>query len=152
MGSYEAVKIKERLAFIPIMRAGLGLVEGMLDLFPSASVRHLGIFREKKTLQPVEYYSKLPAECDTDVCIVLDPMIATAGTAIAAISMLKDWGATKIKLISICASKAGLEALLKAHPDVIIHVAAVDDKLNSAGYIEPGLGDAGDRLFNTQHQ
>ena len=144
----ETVKIAEKIALVPILRAGLGLVDALLHLLPIADVLHLGLYRDKNTLKPVEYYNKLPDTCQVDQCIILDPMLATAGTAIAAVSILKDWGVKNIKLVSLVASRSGIQALEKAHPDVSVFVAAVDSELSQSGYIVPGLGDAGDRLFN----
>lgn len=124
----------------------------MLELIPTAPVLHIGIFREKTTLQPVEYYNKLPATNTFDVCYILDPMIATSGTALSAIDMLKDLGVPKIAIITLCASQVGLQAIVERHPDIEVYTAAVDKDLNAEGYIIPGLGDVGDRLFNTsQH-
>lgn len=122
----------------------------MLELIPTAPVLHLGIFRDKITLQPVEYYNKLPQSNSFDVCYIIDPMIATGGTVIAAIDMLKDLGVPKIHIITVCASEVGTKNILERHPHVEIHAAALDPELNSHGYIIPGLGDAGDRLYNTQ--
>ena len=122
----------------------------MLELIPTAPVMHIGIFREKTTLQPVEYYSKLPQSNIYDICYILDPMIATGGTAIATIDMLKDMGVPKIAIISICASEPGVAAIYNRHPDVEIYTAALDPRLDENGYIIPGLGDAGDRLYNTK--
>ncbi|PJF18242.1 Uracil phosphoribosyltransferase [Paramicrosporidium saccamoebae] len=121
----------------------------MLELIPTAPVLHIGIFREKTTLQPVEYYNKLPQSNSFDICYVLDPMIATGGTALATIEMLKDFGVPKIILLTICASEPGSKMILERHPDVEIYTAALDPELNAEGYIVPGLGDAGDRLYNT---
>ncbi|EGF82846.1 hypothetical protein BATDEDRAFT_9579 [Batrachochytrium dendrobatidis JAM81] len=142
---YMGVQLKDEMAIFPIMRAGQGMVNGFLELIPNARVHHLGLYREKSTLLPVEYYNKLPSVCKIDVGFLVDPMIATAGTAIAAVNILKDWGLKRIKLISIVASYPGLNALLKAHPDIEIYVASVDEEIDSNGYIIPGLGDAGDR-------
>jgi uracil phosphoribosyltransferase len=144
-------RIKDNIAFVPILRAGLGMVDGALELFPEASVYHIGMYRDKRSLQPVEYYNKLPSENSVDLCVVLDPMLATGGTAIATIELLKAWGAKKIKLVGLVAAKDGVASLLEAHPDVEIHVCAVDEVLDSRGYIVPGLGDAGDRQFSTPH-
>ena len=122
----------------------------MLELIPTAPVLHLGIFRDKASLQPVEYYNKLPQSNTFDICYILDPMIATGGTAIAAIDMLKDLGVPSIHLLTICASEVGVKSILQRHPEVEIHAAALDPDLNAKGYIMPGLGDAGDRLYRTQ--
>lgn len=146
-------KIKQKIALVPILRAGLGMVDGALDLFPEASVYHIGMYRDKRSLQPVEYYNKLPNfdNGEADICFVLDPMLATGGTAIATINLLKSWGAAKIKLVGLVASKEGISALQESHPDVEVHVCSIDDVLDNRGYIVPGLGDAGDRQFNTPH-
>ena len=140
----------KKLAFVPILRAGLGMVDGVLALVPSARVGHIGLYRDPKTLMPVEYYCKLPADISEREVIVLDPMLATGGSAIDAISQIKKRGPKLIKFMGIIAAPEGLEALQKAHPDVEIYVAALDDHLNDHGYIVPGLGDAGDRIFGTK--
>ena len=140
----------KKVAFIPILRAGLGMVDGMLELIPTAKVGHLGLFRDPQTLKPVEYYCKLPADIVQRNVIVLDPMVATGGTAAAAIETLKNKGAKHIKLLCLLASPIGLEVVLKAHPEIEIFVAAIDEKLDEHGYIIPGLGDAGDRIFGTK--
>ncbi len=139
-----------KLAFVPILRAGLGMVDGALELVPSARVGHIGLYRDHETLQPVEYYCKLPGDIDQRDVIVLDPMLATGGSAIDAISQIKERGPRSIKFMCIIAAPEGLEALNKAHPDVKIYCAALDDHLNENGYIVPGLGDAGDRIFGTK--
>jgi len=143
--------IKPKIGLTPVLRAGLGMTDALLTLFPSASVYHLGIFREKVSLQPVEYYSKLPPSPTVDVVFLLDPLIATGGTAVAALNMITDWGipVTKIKLLSVLSSETGLKHVQKEFPDVEIWVAAVDPHLTVHGLISPGLGDTGDRLFNT---
>ena len=140
----------KKLAFVPILRAGLGMVDGMLALVPSARVGHIGLYRDPKTLMPVEYYCKLPADISEREVIVLDPMLATGGSAIDAIAQIKKRGPKQIKFMGIIAAPEGLAALEKAHPDVEIYVAALDDHLNDHGYIVPGLGDAGDRIFGTK--
>ena len=140
----------KKLAFVPILRAGLGMVDGVLALVPSARVGHIGLYRDPKTLMPVEYYCKLPADIEEREVIVLDPMLATGGSAIDAISQIKKRGPKQIKFMGIIAAPEGLEALTKAHPDVEVYVAALDDHLNDHGYIVPGLGDAGDRIFGTK--
>lgn len=140
----------KKLAFVPILRAGLGMVDGVLTLVPSARVGHIGLYRDPETLNPVEYYCKLPADIGEREVIVLDPMIATGGSAVDAISQIKKRGPKSIKFMGIIGAPEGLEALSKAHPDVSIYVAAVDERLNSHGYIVPGLGDAGDRIFGTK--
>ncbi|KAI8848090.1 uracil phosphoribosyltransferase-domain-containing protein [Chytridium lagenaria] len=151
VASFQGVKLKDKIGLFPIMRAGLGLVDPFLSLMPSARVHHLGLYREKSTLLPVEYYNKLPAQCALDVGIIIDPMIATGGTAVAAVNMLKDWGLKKIKFVAIIGSELGVRTLQEAHPDVEIIVGAIDEVLNDHGYIVPGCGDAGDRLFKTFH-
>jgi uracil phosphoribosyltransferase len=138
-----------RIGLVPILRAGLGMVDAMLELMPTAEVWHLGLFRDEKTLRPVEYYNKLPDSATVDLCLILDPMLATGGSATAAIEVLKRWGAAHIKLINLIVAPEGVDAVTKAHPDVEIHCAAVDRQLNEHGYIMPGLGDAGDRQFGT---
>lgn len=139
-----------KLAFVPILRAGLGMVEGMLELVPSAKVGHIGLYRDHETLKPVEYYNKLPQDIDERDVIVLDPMLATGGSASAAITFLKGYGCKHIKLMNILAAPEGIEVIRRDHPDVEIYVAAVDEKLNEHAYIVPGLGDAGDRIFGTK--
>lgn len=140
----------KKLAFVPILRAGLGMVDGVLALVPSARVGHIGLYRDPDTLMPVEYYCKLPTDIEEREVIVLDPMLATGGSAIDAISQIKKRCPKDIKFMGIIAAPEGLEALKKAHPDVDIYVAALDDHLNEHGYIVPGLGDAGDRIFGTK--
>jgi len=140
----------KKLALVPILRAGLGMVDGVLSLVPSAKVAHIGLYRDPETLQPVEYYCKLPPDTAERDCFMLDPMLATGGTASAAAQYLKDAGARSIKLLSILSAPPGVEKLLREHPDVAIFTCAVDDHLNSHGYIVPGLGDAGDRIFGTK--
>ncbi|KAJ3066308.1 hypothetical protein HDU98_010389 [Podochytrium sp. JEL0797] len=146
---FTGVKLKDTIAIFPIMRAGLGLVDPLLQLIPSARVHHLGLYREHSTLLPVEYYNKLPAQCTVDIGIVVDPMIATGGTAVAAINVLKDWGLKKIKFIGLIGSTLGIKVLTDAHPDVEVYVGVIDDEMTDAGYIVPGCGDAGDRIFKT---
>ena len=145
-------ELAERIGLIPILRAGLGMVDAMLELMPTAEVWHLGLFRDERTLRPVEYYNKLPDSATVDLCLILDPMLATGGSATAAIEVLKRWGAVtpvRIKLVNLIAAPEGVEAVTKAHPDVEIYAAALDRQLNEKGYIMPGLGDAGDRQFGT---
>jgi len=139
-----------KLALVPILRAGLGMVDGMLALLPAAKVGHIGMYRNEETLEPVEYYCKLPDDIAEREVIVLDPMLATGGSAVDAITQIKKRGARTIKYIGIIAAPEGLERLRKTHPDVDIYVAALDEKLNENGYIVPGLGDAGDRIFGTK--
>jgi uracil phosphoribosyltransferase len=148
----EAAELGERIGLVPILRAGLGMVDAMLELMPTAQVWHLGLFRDERTLRPVEYYNKLPDSASIDLCLILDPMLATGGSATAAIEVLKRWGAVtpvRIKLVNLIAAPEGVEAVTSAHPDVEIHCAALDRQLNEKGYIMPGLGDAGDRQFGT---
>ncbi len=138
-----------KLAFVPILRAGLGMVDGVLALVPAAKVGHIGLYRDHETLKPVEYYNKLPQDISEREVIVLDPMLATGGSAIDAISIIKRSGPKNIKFMCIIAAPEGISALTEAHPDVQVYCAAVDQKLNEIGYIVPGLGDAGDRIFGT---
>ncbi len=148
----QAGQLGERIGLIPILRAGLGMVDAMLELMPTAEVWHLGLFRDERTLRPVEYYNKLPDSASVDLCLILDPMLATGGSATAAIEVLKRGGAVKpvrIKLVNLIAAPEGVRAVTDAHPDVEIHCAALDRQLNEKGYIMPGLGDAGDRQFGT---
>ncbi len=140
----------KKLAVVPILRAGLGMVEAVLRLVPSARVGHIGLFRDEKTLQPVEYYCKIPAEPEGRMFIVLDPMLATGGSAAAAVTLLKERGAREIRFVCLVAAPEGVRTLSGAHPDVAIWTAALDRELDGHGYILPGLGDAGDRLFGTR--
>ena len=140
----------KKLAIVPILRAGLGMVDGMVTLMPNAKVGHIGLFRDPETLEPVKYYFKMPADIAERDVIVVDPMLATGGSAAAAVTFLKEAGAQHIKLMSIIGAPEGVDAMQKAHPDVDIFVAAVDEHLNDHGYIVPGLGDAGDRIFGTK--
>ncbi len=149
MGIARGHTLKEKIGLIPILRAGLGMVEGVWEMLPQAEVWHIGLYRDERTLRPVEYYNKLPVSPTVDVCLILDPMLATGGSAVATVNILKKWGASRIKFVGIIAAPEGVEALSSAHPDVPIHVAAIDDHLNEIGYIVPGLGDAGDRQFGT---
>ncbi len=142
-------ELKEKIGLVPILRAGLGMVEGIWELLPQAEVWHIGLYRDERTLKPVEYYNKLPVAPTVSMCLILDPMLATGGSAIATVDVLKRWGAVNIKFVGLIGSPEGIAALQKAHPDVPIHLAAVDDHLNEHGYIIPGLGDAGDRQFGT---
>lgn len=149
LAEYAGQKVGVRLGLMPILRAGLGMVDPLLALLPTAHVWHLGLYRDHETLRPVTYYNKLPPEVDVDLCLVLDPMLATGGSATAAITVLKEWGASQIKLLSLIAAPEGVAVVQQAHPDVDIHLAAIDQRLNEIGYIVPGLGDAGDRQFGT---
>lgn len=138
------------IGVVPILRAGLGMVNGIMSLVPNAKIGHIGLYRDPDTLQPVEYYCKLPADSEHRLLLVLDPMLATGGSASAAISFLKKRGCNSIKLVNLIAAPEGVERIRKDHPDVDIFVAAMDERLNDHGYILPGLGDAGDRLFGTK--
>ena len=140
----------KKLAVVPILRAGLGMVEGMLAMIPAAKVGHIGLYRDPETLEPVEYYCKLPSDCNEREVYVVDPMLATGGSCVAAIQMLKEKGVKNIHFMCTIASPEGAERLQKEHPDVDIYIAALDEKLNDHGYIVPGLGDAGDRIFGTK--
>jgi uracil phosphoribosyltransferase len=140
----------KKLAIVPILRAGLGMVNGMLNLVPAAKVGHIGMYRDEETLQPHEYYCKLPNDIDERLIVVVDPMLATGGSAVDAITQIKSYGGKHIKFLCIIAAPEGIETLSKAHPDVEIICANVDEKLNENGYIVPGLGDAGDRIFGTK--
>jgi uracil phosphoribosyltransferase len=141
--------LKERIGLIPILRAGLGMVEGIWGLVPSAEVWHIGIYRDEKTLRPVQYYNKLPTDPTVSVCLILDPMLATGGSALATIDVLKKWGVKKIKFVGLIGSPEGIHLVHATHPEVPIHLAAIDERLNEIGYILPGLGDAGDRQYGT---
>jgi len=142
-------ELKENVGLVPILRAGLGMVDGVWELLPSAEVWHIGLYRDEKTLKPVEYYNKLPVEPTVSVCIVLDPMLATGGSAVATVNILKNWGVRNIKFMGILGAPEGIKFLQDRHPDVPIYLAAVDERLNEHGFILPGLGDAGDRQFGT---
>jgi uracil phosphoribosyltransferase len=143
------VELQEKIGLIPILRAGLGMVEGVWELMPVAEVWHIGLYRDERTLRPVEYYNKLPLEQTVSVCLILDPMLATGGSAVATADILKRWGVKKIKFVGLIGAPEGVKAMQTAHPDIPIHLAAIDDHLNEKGYIVPGLGDAGDRQFGT---
>ncbi|MDO5346393.1 MAG: uracil phosphoribosyltransferase [Lachnospiraceae bacterium] len=149
-----STKVKElsgkKLAVVPILRAGLGMVDGMLAMIPAAKVGHIGLYRDPETLKPVEYYCKLPADCDEREVFVVDPMLATGGSSTAAIQMLKDKGCKHIRFMCIIAAPEGVKKMQEEHPDVDIYIAALDEHLNDHGYIVPGLGDAGDRIFGTK--
>ncbi len=144
-----AHQLKEKVGLVPVLRAGLGMVEGFWELMPSAEVWHIGLYRDEHTLKPVEYYNKLPIEPRVSVCIILDPMLATGGSATATADVLKRWGVTKIKYVGLIAAPEGIQAMQTAHPDIDIYLAAIDARLNERAYIMPGLGDAGDRQFGT---
>ena len=144
------VIVGKKIGLVPIMRAGLGMVEGMLNIIPSARVGHIGLYRDPDTLKPIEYYFKMPQDIEERKFLVLDPMLATGGSAAAAIEFLKQRGAKHIKLVCIVAAPEGLEVVKAQHPEVDIYLSSIDEKLNEDAYIVPGLGDAGDRLFGTK--
>lgn len=150
MGEAGGFVLQEKIGLVPILRAGLGMVDGFWEMMPGAEVWHIGLYRDEETLKPVYYYNKLPTSATVQVCLVLDPMLATGGSAVAAVNMLKEWGAERIKFVGILAAPEGIEHLRSEHPDVPVYVAAVDDHLNDVGFIVPGLGDAGDRQFGTE--
>ena len=145
----QGAELEPKVGLIPVLRAGLGMVDAMLELMPSAEVWHIGLYRDERTLKPVEYYNKLPDAATVQVCLILDPMLATGGSSAATVDILKAWGAARIKQVSLIAAPEGVATLTAAHPDVDIHVGAIDSHLNERGYIVPGLGDAGDRQFGT---
>jgi len=149
LGTAVGAELQEQIGLIPVLRAGLGMVEGIWEMMPGAEVWHIGLYRDERTLKPVSYYNKLPTAPRVQVCLVLDPMLATGGSAAATVDILKRWGATRIKFVGILAAPEGIQALHQAHPDVPIHLAKIDAHLNEKGYIVPGLGDAGDRQFGT---
>jgi uracil phosphoribosyltransferase len=149
LASAPGYELREPIGLVPILRAGLGMVEGIWEMMPSAEVWHIGLYRDERTLRPVEYYNKLPVAPTVHVCLILDPMLATGGSAVATVDILKRWGAQRVKFVGLIAAPEGIERLSSAHPDVPIHLAAVDQHLNDIGYIVPGLGDAGDRQFGT---
>ncbi len=149
MGTAPGAELREAIGLVPILRAGLGMVDGVWEMMPSAEVWHIGLYRDENTLRPVEYYNKLPVEPRVQVCLILDPMLATGGSAVATATLLKEWGARRIKFVGLIAAPEGIRAMQQAHPDVPIHIAAIDERLNEVGFIIPGLGDAGDRQFGT---
>ena len=149
MGSTMGKVLVEEIAFVPILRAGLTMVGPALEMIPTAHVWHIGLYREEETLQPIEYYTNVPKKATAEVAFILDPMLATGGSAVAAVDILKRSGVRNIKFVGLIAAPEGIERLSSAHSDVPIHLAAVDEGLNEVGYIVPGLGDAGDRLFGT---
>lgn len=149
MGIASGAFLHEQIGLVPILRAGLGMVEGVWEMMPGSEVWHIGLFRDERTLKPVQYYNKLPVSPTVQLCIVLDPMLATGGSAAATVDILKHWGAERIKFMGIIAAPEGIKTLHDAHPDVDIHIGSIDEKLNDIGYIVPGLGDAGDRQFGT---
>ncbi|MCJ7519456.1 MAG: uracil phosphoribosyltransferase [Anaerolineaceae bacterium] len=144
-------ELQEKIGLVPILRSGLGMVEGVWELMPSAEVWHIGLYRDDKTLKPVEYYNKLPVSPSVGLCLILDPMLATGGSATATIEVLKRWGVKRIKFMGIIGAPEGIELVHQEHPDVPLYLAAIDDHLNEIGYIVPGLGDAGDRQFGTDY-
>lgn len=146
----EGVELDKRIGLVPILRAGLGMVDPILDLLPRAEVWHLGLYRDEATAKPVRYYDKLPAQHPVDVAIILDPMLATGGSAMAALMTLREWGVKKVKVVSLIASREGVETVEAQFPEAQIYVCKVDPVLNDQKFIVPGLGDAGDRIFNTQ--
>lgn len=145
----DGAELKEKIGLVPILRAGLGMVEGVWELMPTAEVWHIGLYRDEKTLKPVQYYNKLPIEPTVSVCLILDPMLATGGSAVATAEIVKRWGVRKIKFVGLIGAPEGIAAMQTAHPDIPLHLAAIDERLNERGYILPGLGDAGDRQFGT---
>ena len=148
-GTFQAISGK-KMAIVPILRAGLGMVDGVLKMIPAARVGHIGLYRDPQTLEPVKYYCKMPADIANRDVLIVDPMLATGGSASAAITFMKEYGCKHIKLMDILAAPEGIERIQKDHPDIEIYVAAVDSHLNDHGYIVPGLGDAGDRIFGTK--
>ena len=149
MVSMEGSELTDKIGLIPVLRAGLGMVEGVWELMPSAEVWHIGFYRDERTLKPIQYYNKLPLAPTVSVCLILDPMLATGGSASATVDILKKWGAKRITYIGLIGAPEGVKRLQTDHPDVPIYLAALDDHLNEIGYIVPGLGDAGDRQFGT---
>jgi uracil phosphoribosyltransferase len=149
LATMTGAELYEKIGLVPILRAGLGMVEGVWELMPTAEVWHIGLYRDEHTLKPVQYYNKLPIEPTVTVCLILDPMLATGGSAVATVDILKKWGVTKIKFVGLIGAPEGIKLMQERHPDVPIYLAAIDDHLNERGYIVPGLGDAGDRQFGT---
>lgn len=149
MGATTGSELTDKIGLVPILRAGLGMVEGVWGLMPNAEVWHIGLYRDERTLKPVEYYNKLPIAPTVKVCLVLDPMLATGGSAVATVDVLKRWGVGRIKFVGLLGAPEGVENMQSNHPEVPIHLAALDSHLNDIGYIVPGLGDAGDRQFGT---
>jgi uracil phosphoribosyltransferase len=149
MGIANAFQLTEQIGLVPILRAGLGMVDGVWELMPSAEVWHIGLYRDEKTLRPVEYYNKLPVEPRVQACFVLDPMLATGGSATTTVSILKRWGVKRIKFLGLIGAPEGLKVLTTEHPDIDVHLGSLDERLNDIGFIVPGLGDAGDRQFGT---
>ena len=149
MGSATGVSLSEKIGLVPILRSGLGMIEGVWEMMPVAEVWHIGLYRDEHTLRPVEYYNKLPAQPRVQLCFILDPMLATGGSASATIDILKRWGVSRIKFLGLIGAPEGVARVQTEHPDVDIHLAALDERLNDVGFIVPGLGDAGDRQFGT---
>lgn len=149
MGTAQGYEVGETIGLVPIMRAGMGMMDGVIELLPSVQVWHIGVYRDEKTLKPVQYYNRLPETPTVELAFILDPMLATGGSAIAAVDIIRQWGVKRIKFIGLLGAPEGVKALSNAHPDVPIHLAALDDHLNEIGFIVPGLGDAGDRMFGT---
>ncbi len=149
VGCARGVRLSQRVAVVPILRAGLGMVDPLLEMVPDAEVRHIGLYRDERTLEPVHYYNKLPADGPADVAIVLDPMLATGGSAVAALDALARWGVPILKLMAVVAAPTGVERVRRDFPRCQLYIAALDEGLNDAGFIVPGLGDAGDRVFHT---
>lgn len=149
MAPMRGAELVEKVGLVPVLRAGLGMVEGVWELMPTAEVWHIGLYRDEKTLKPVEYYNRLPIEPTVSLCLILDPMLATGGSAVTTVDILKRWGVRRIKYVGLIGAPEGIGNLHGHHPDVPIHLAAIDDRLNEVGYILPGLGDAGDRQFGT---
>ncbi len=151
LGRAEVRVLADRVAIVPILRAGLGMAEGVLDLIPDAEVRHIGLYRDEATLEPMTYYNRLPTHCDATVALIVDPMLATGGSALRACELIQRAGIRRLKLISLIAAPEGIERMTRALPEVAIHVGCIDERLNEVGFIYPGLGDAGDRQFATGH-
>lgn len=149
MGQTIGHTLRSEIGLVPILRAGLGMVDGMLEMIPGSQVWHLGFYRDERTLRPVAYYNKLPVEPTVQLCLILDPMLATGGSAVAAVDVLKNWGVSHIRFVGLIGAPEGIDMLTAKHPDVTIYLAAVDERLNDIGFIVPGLGDAGDRQFGT---
>lgn len=149
MSDATGLEVVETIGLVPIMRAGIGMTDGIMQLLPSVQVWHIGLYRDEETLRPITYYNKLPPSPTIELCLVLDPMLATGGSAVSTVDIIKRWGVPRIKFVGLLAAPEGVEVLSKAHPDVPIHIAELDDHLNEIGFIVPGLGDAGDRMFGT---
>jgi uracil phosphoribosyltransferase len=149
MGAAQGRELKKGIGLVPVLRAGLGMVEGIWEMMPGAEVWHIGLKRDERTLQPMQYYANKPVQPRVQVCLILDPMLATGGSASATVSLLKEWGVNRIKYIGLIAAPEGIDRLHQDHPEIPIHIGAIDRHLNDIGYIVPGLGDAGDRQFGT---